>query len=105
MPQIVYKTTGPFTLIDIDDTDSLYLKLKFDDGHIRKMAKGRNWPPHLAIALHEKAQNYLNQKVHIITSQTTDKWNPKDWLCDIRPVEEQKKRDAINKILSQEGRG
>ena len=81
-----FKVTGPFVLTDIDSSDPTYLYLGFDDGHVRKLAKGGKWPPEYAEACLAKAQALLNQPVYIKTSQTTKLWETTEWLCDIQAV-------------------
>ena len=89
-----YKRTGPFTLIRIDTTDPKYLILEFDDidpetgnASKRKLSKGGNWPGFFAEKLLEKAEPLVDQKVWVITSQTTKKWDTHKWLCNIEPFE------------------
>lgn len=78
-----YVRSKPLVLTKIDNDDEKYLKVTFSDGFTRKMAKGGKWPPHLAVALHKKAEELLGQKVIIVTSQTTKDWDSKEWLCNI----------------------
>lgn len=87
-----FKITGPFVLQEIDDTDPIYLKLSFDDGFIRKMAKGGKWPPEYAINLYEKSISLKGKSVYIKTSQTTDSWSTTKWMCDIHHQEIAEKR-------------
>lgn len=104
MPKPVYVESGPFKIEKVDNDCPEYLKIKFSDGDTRKMAKGGNWPSHLAKALHEKVkQQYdLNEEVYVITSQTTKDWDPKVWLCDTRSVEDQKLHTQIDEIANDE---
>lgn len=82
-----FVTTGPFVLNEIDNSDAKYLRLTFDDGHTRKLAKGGNWPPEYAIACLEKAESLFKKPVYIKTSQTTKNWRTTEWLCDLKPAE------------------
>lgn len=75
--------TGPFILECIDDTDEKYLKLHFNDGCVRKLAKRGKWPAHIAVNLAIKANGMLKKSVYVVTSQTTDDWGTTEWLCDI----------------------
>jgi len=79
-----FKTTGPFVLTGIDETDPKYLLLQFDDGFTRKLSKGGNWPPEYAVACLKKAKDLKDKKVFIKTSQTTKNWDTTQWLCDIK---------------------
>ena len=81
-----FKVTGPFVLTGIDPSDPNYLRLAFDDGNIRKLAKGGKWPPEYAQACLAKATTLLDQPVYIKTSQTTKDWPTTEWLCDIQAV-------------------
>lgn len=94
-----FKTTGPFVLTGIDETDPKYLLLTFDDGFTRKLAKGGNWPPEYAIACLKKAKDLKDQEVFIKTSQTTKDWNPTQWLCDIKATQVVKKSQEIARGL------
>lgn len=90
-----FKTTGPFTLLDFDETNPRYLLLNFDDGFTRKLSKGGNWPPEYALACLEKARNLKGKSVYITTSQTTKAWDTTEWLCDIKDAHIQEKRSQI----------
>ena len=79
-----FKVTGPFVLTSVNPNDAKYLLLTFSDGHIRKLAKGGNWPPEYAQACLAKANELLNKSVFIKTSQTTYDWKTTEWLCDIQ---------------------
>jgi hypothetical protein len=81
-----FKVTGPFVLTGIDPTDPTYLRLTFDDGNTRKLAKGGRWPPEYAQACLAKATTLLNQSVYVKTSQTTKDWRTTEWLCDLQAV-------------------
>ena len=85
-----YKTTGPFELLSIDESDPKYLILEFEDinpqtgyNSRRKMAKGGNWPAFFAEKLLKKAEPLVGSKVFVKTSQTTKAWSTFEWLCDI----------------------
>lgn len=97
-----HKRTGPFILEAIDDSDETYLKLTFSDGNTRKMAKGGKWPPHLAVQLYEKAKEFVDKKVYIVTSQTTKAWDPEEWICDIRPPEIEEQEQKFERILGED---
>jgi len=90
-----FKTTGPFTLVDYDDTNLRYLLLDFDDGFTRKLSKGGNWPPEYAVACLEKAKNLKGKSVYITTSQTTKDWDTTEWLCNITDANVQEKRKQL----------
>lgn len=79
-----FKVTGPFILTDIDNDDPKYLRLTFNDGETRKMAKGGRWPPEYAVACLGKANDLFQKSVFIKTSQTTSDWETTKWLCDIQ---------------------
>ena len=79
-----FKTTGPFVLTTVDDTDPKYLLLTFDDGFTRKLAKGGKWPVEYAVACLKKANELQDKAVFIKTSQTTNAWSPTQWLSDIQ---------------------
>lgn len=87
--------TGPLTLLEIDNNDISYLKLKFSDGHTRKMSKGGNWPPEYADTLFKKAKELINQSVYIKTSQTTKDWSSQEWMCDLHAQSVAEKRAKI----------
>lgn len=96
-----FKTTGPFTLVDYDDSNLRYLLLDFDDGFTRKLSKGGNWPPEYAAACLEKAKNLKGKSVYITTSQTTKDWDTTEWLCNITDAHIQEKRKQLAlKIVS-----
>lgn len=97
-----FRTTGPFVLTGIDETDPKYLLLTFDDGFTRKLAKGGNWPPEYAVACLKKAKDLKGQKVFIKTSQTTKDWNPTQWLCDIKAAQVAEKSQEIARGLEPE---
>ena len=95
-------TTGPLKISKIDDSDPKYLKLEFEDGYTRKLAKGGNWPPEYAVACHEKASS-LKEKgipVFIKTSQTTYPWKSTEWLCDVIPAAlEEQRRELVARLV------
>lgn len=64
--------------------DPKYLRLTFNDGETRKMAKGGRWPPEYAVACLGKANDLFQKSVFIKTSQTTSDWETTKWLCDIQ---------------------
>lgn len=97
-----FRTTGPFVLTGIDETDPKYLLLTFDDGITRKLAKGGNWPPEYAVACLKKAKDLKGRKVFIKTSQTTKDWEPTQWLCDIKAAQVAEKSQEIARGLEPE---
>lgn len=95
--------TGPLTLVEVNNEDASYLKLKFDDGYTRKMSKGGNWPPEYAETLHKKAKGLINQSVYIKTSQTTKDWDAKEWMCDLHQQSIAETRTKIaNELITKE---
>ena len=95
-----FQITGPFTLLDIDNSNSDYLFLTFSDGFTRKMSKGGKWPPEYAKNLYEKSNPLKGKSVYIKTSQTTDNWPTTKWMCDIHPQDIAEKRIEIASELN-----
>lgn len=94
-----FKTTGPFVLTGIDDTDPKYLRLTFNDGFTRQLAKGGKWPPEYAVACLKKAEELKDKAVIIKTSQTTRDWKTTEWLCDLKAVQIAEKSQEIARGL------
>jgi hypothetical protein len=94
-----FKTTGPFALTGVDESDSKYLLLTFNDGFTRKLAKGGNWPPEYAVACLNKANELIGKEVFIKTSQTTKDWSTTQWLCDIQAATVAAKSQEIARAL------
>jgi hypothetical protein len=95
-----FKISGPFKLLDIDDSNSNYLYLKFDDGFTRKMSKGGKWPPEYAQSLLRKAVALKGHSVCIKTSQTTKPWDPNEWMCDLHAQEVVEKKVVLANQLN-----
>lgn len=95
-------TTGPLQISRVDDSDPKYLKLEFEDGYTRKLAKGGKWPPEYAAACLEKASSLKEAgiPVFIKTSQTTYPWKSTEWLCDVIPaVLEGQRTELVERLI------
>ncbi len=108
--KISYKKTGPFKIEKIITDDPQYLIVEFEDINpetgkksLRKMKKGGQWPSRLAEMLQEKVQNLINQKVIVVTSQTTKNWSTHQWFCNVETVSENEIKEGFGTTKAADG--
>lgn len=103
--------TGPFTIKKVISNHPDYLIVQFDDidpktgqQSKRKMKKGGEWPFYLSEILKEKSENLLNEKVIVVTSQSTKEWPTTEWFCDVEPTRLHHIKDGVaQRIISADG--
>ena len=103
--------TGPFKIERVITDNPKYLIVEFDDidpktgrKSLRKMAKGGEWPSHLAELLREKTESLINENVIVVTSQTTAPWSTNEWFCDVETTTEYGTKKGFASVLAADGK-